>query len=94
MHIWLVHPFYKDRCLFYVSVFCGKVYISYIKYASFKLGGVYDEPIKNKVAVITGVSRLDGIGAAICKELAESGYDIFLRIGRIMIKRCHGALRK
>lgn len=21
MHIWLVHPFYKDRCLFYVSVF-------------------------------------------------------------------------
>ena len=50
--------------------------------------------LKNKVAVITGVSRLDGIGAAICKELAESGYDIFLRIGRIMIKRCHGALRK
>ncbi|QDD81461.1 3-oxoacyl-acyl-carrier reductase like protein [Bacillus cereus] len=33
--------------------------------------------LKNKVAVITGVSRLDGIGAAICKELAESGYDIF-----------------
>ena len=49
--------------------FCGKVYISYIKYASFKLGGVYDEPIKNKVAVITGVSRLDGIGAAICKRI-------------------------
>lgn len=33
--------------------------------------------LKHKVAVITGVSRLDGIGAAICKELAEAGYDIF-----------------
>ena len=74
--------------------FCGKVYISYIKSASFKLGGVYDEPIKNKVAVITGVSRLDGIGATICKELAESGYDIFLRIGQLTIKRCLGALIK
>ena len=73
--------------------FCGKVYISYIKSASFKLGGVYDEPIKNKVAVITGVSRLDGIGT-ICKELAESGYDIFLRIGQLTIKRCLGALIK
>ncbi len=36
--------------------------------------------LKNKVAVITGVSRLDGIGAAICKELAESGYDIFFYV--------------
>lgn len=50
--------------------------------------------LKNKVAVVTGVSRLDGIGAAICKELAAAGYDIFLRIGRIMIKRCLGALIK
>ena len=33
--------------------------------------------LKNKVAVVTGVSRLEGIGAAICKELAEAGYDIF-----------------
>lgn len=57
--------------------FCGKFYISYIKYAPFKLGGVYDESIKNKVAIVTGVSRLDGIGAAICKELAEAGYDMF-----------------
>ena len=50
--------------------------------------------LKNKVAVITGVSRLDGIGALICKELAESGYDIFLRIGQLTIKRCLGALIK
>lgn len=50
--------------------------------------------LKHKVAVVTGVSRLDGIGAAICKELAEAGYDIFLRIGQLTIKRCLGALNK
>ena len=50
--------------------------------------------LKNKIAVVTGVSRLDGIGAAICKELAEAGYDIFLLIGQRMIKRCLGALIK
>ena len=33
--------------------------------------------LKSKVAVVTGVSRLEGIGAAICKELAEAGYHIF-----------------
>ncbi|MFV8828547.1 SDR family oxidoreductase [Alkalihalobacterium sp. APHAB7] len=32
---------------------------------------------KEKIAVITGVSRLQGIGTAICQELAEAGYDIF-----------------
>ncbi|WP_225986051.1 SDR family oxidoreductase [Psychrobacillus glaciei] len=31
----------------------------------------------NKIAVITGASRLKGIGAAICRELADVGYDIF-----------------
>ncbi|MFE8700075.1 SDR family oxidoreductase [Cytobacillus sp. FJAT-54145] len=34
--------------------------------------------MKNKIAIVTGVSRLKGIGAAICRELAESGYHIFL----------------
>jgi 3-oxoacyl-[acyl-carrier protein] reductase len=33
--------------------------------------------LKEKIAIITGVSRLKGIGAAICKELAENGYHIF-----------------
>ncbi|WHY79876.1 SDR family oxidoreductase [Neobacillus sp. WH10] len=33
--------------------------------------------LKNKIAIITGASRLKGIGAAICKELAETGYNIF-----------------
>lgn len=48
--------------------------------------------IKEKIAIITGASRLKGIGAAICRELAEAGYHTFLRIGRIMTKKCHGVL--
>ncbi|WP_430708786.1 SDR family oxidoreductase [Paenalkalicoccus suaedae] len=31
-----------------------------------------------KIAVVTGVSRREGLGAAICLELARRGYDIFL----------------
>ena len=33
--------------------------------------------LKDKIAIITGVSRLKGIGAAICRGLAEEGYHIF-----------------
>ncbi|MBN6204892.1 SDR family oxidoreductase [Ralstonia pickettii] len=33
--------------------------------------------LKDKIAIITGVSRLQGIGAAVCTALAESGYHIF-----------------
>lgn len=33
--------------------------------------------IKDKIAIITGVGRLQGIGSAICKELADAGYHIF-----------------
>jgi len=33
--------------------------------------------LTGKIAIVTGVSRLKGIGAAICKELAETGYHIF-----------------
>ncbi|MEI5906317.1 SDR family oxidoreductase [Bacillus spongiae] len=33
--------------------------------------------LKEKIAIITGVSRLKGIGAAICNELAEAGYHVF-----------------
>lgn len=32
---------------------------------------------KGKIAIVTGVSRLKGIGAAICRELAKAGYHIF-----------------
>lgn len=30
-----------------------------------------------KIAIVTGVSRLKGIGKAICVELAKNGIDIF-----------------
>lgn len=31
----------------------------------------------NLIALVTGVSRLQGIGRAICLELANRGFDIF-----------------
>ncbi|WP_338778362.1 SDR family oxidoreductase [Metabacillus sp. FJAT-52054] len=31
----------------------------------------------NKIALITGASRLNGIGAALCRELGAAGHDIF-----------------
>lgn len=34
-------------------------------------------PLTGKLAIVTGASRLNGIGAAICKELAENGCNIF-----------------
>lgn len=36
----------------------------------------------NRIAVITGVSRLKGIGKAICIELAKKGHDIFFTYWR------------
>ena len=33
--------------------------------------------INNRIAIVTGVSRLKGIGKAICIELAKDGIDIF-----------------
>ncbi len=43
-----------------------------------------------KIAIVTGATRLNGIGAAVCKVLAQKGIDIFSRTGQSMIKRCHG----
>ncbi|AIE80112.1 3-ketoacyl-(Acyl-carrier-protein) reductase [Bacillus cereus] len=30
-----------------------------------------------KIAIVTGATRLNGIGAAVCKVLAQKGIDIF-----------------
>ena len=30
-----------------------------------------------KIAIVTGTTRLNGIGAAVCKVLAQKGIDIF-----------------
>jgi len=32
------------------------------------MGEMIMDPLKGKIAIVTGVSRLKGIGAAICKE--------------------------
>ncbi|MGE6299968.1 SDR family oxidoreductase [Guptibacillus hwajinpoensis] len=32
---------------------------------------------RNRIAIVTGVSRPNGIGASICRELARKGHDIF-----------------
>ncbi|MCP3033045.1 SDR family oxidoreductase [Halobacillus sp. A1] len=35
------------------------------------------KPLTNKIAIITGASRVHGIGTAICKKLASEGADVF-----------------
>lgn len=35
------------------------------------------EAMERKIAIVTGASRLNGIGAAICKALASRGIDVF-----------------
>ena len=42
--------------------------------------GIEMSKLKGKIAIVTGVSRPGGIGAAICRALAREGADIFLRI--------------
>ena len=37
----------------------------------------YVEDLKGKIALVTGVGRPEGIGAAVCRKLAEEGVDIF-----------------
>ncbi len=36
-----------------------------------------EEGLRGRVAVVTGVGRRAGIGAAICRELAMRGADVF-----------------
>lgn len=68
----------KEWTSFVVWLFSG-INISSIDliYASFIWRNMIMNQLKDKIAIITGVSRLKGIGAAICKELAETGYHIF-----------------
>jgi 3-oxoacyl-[acyl-carrier protein] reductase len=35
------------------------------------------KPLQGKTAIVTGASRRQGIGAAICRRLAQAGTDIF-----------------
>jgi 3-oxoacyl-[acyl-carrier protein] reductase len=38
--------------------------------------------LRGRVVVVTGAGRCRGIGAAICKALAEEGADIFYLLNR------------
>ena len=35
------------------------------------------KPLQGKIALVTGVGRRAGIGAAICREIAKNGGDVF-----------------
>ena len=54
-------------------------------------GEVLMNQLQNKMAIVTGASRLQGIGAAICRELADAGYDIFFTYWTEYDKKCLGA---
>lgn len=41
--------------------------------------------LMNKIAIVTGASRVNGIGTAICRELAEKVQTFFSPIGQNMI---------
>lgn len=47
------------------------------------------ETLKDKVALVTGVGREEGIGAAICRELAKNGTDIFFTYWRVYDEDTH-----
>lgn len=46
--------------------------------------------LTGRIAIVTGASRSTGIGAAVCKELAYPGADVFLHTGLVTINRCPG----
>jgi 3-oxoacyl-[acyl-carrier protein] reductase len=47
------------------------------------------KPFQNKLALVTGVGRTAGIGAAICREIAKNGGDIFFTYWQPYDKETH-----
>ena len=47
------------------------------------------KPLQNKLALVTGVGRTAGIGAAICREIAKNGGDIFFTYWQHYDKETH-----
>jgi 3-oxoacyl-[acyl-carrier protein] reductase len=48
-----------------------------------------NRPLEGKTAVVTGASRLNGIGAAVCLQLAEKGANIFFTTWGTYDKQMH-----
>ena len=51
------------------------------------------KPLQNKLALVTGVGRTAGIGAAICREIAKNGGDIFFTYWQHYDKETHSENR-
>lgn len=47
------------------------------------------KPLKGRIALVTGVGRCAGIGAAICREIAKNGGDVFFTYWQSYDKEAH-----
>src|SRR6185436_20768741 len=47
------------------------------------------KPLQGRIALVTGVGRRAGIGAAICREIAKNGGDVFFTYWRQYDKETH-----
>src|SRR5947207_4702792 len=47
------------------------------------------KPLEGRIALVTGVGRRAGIGAAICREIAKNGGDVFFTYWRQYDKEAH-----
>src|SRR2546423_7958708 len=47
------------------------------------------QPLQGRIALVTGVGRRAGIGAAICREIAKNGGDVFFTYWHQYDKETH-----
>jgi 3-oxoacyl-[acyl-carrier protein] reductase len=47
------------------------------------------KPLQGRIALVTGVGRLAGIGAAVCREIAKNGGDVFMTYWHEYDKETH-----
>src|SRR5437667_631526 len=47
------------------------------------------KPLQGRIALVTGVGRRAGIGAAICREIAKNGGDVFFTYWQQYDKETH-----
>src|SRR5438874_819885 len=52
------------------------------------------KPLQGRIALVTGVGRRAGIGAAICREIAKNGGDVFFTYWQQYDKKTHSEKRE